>query len=140
MTLNQLPLDVLDKIAHLLKSEKNPSGADPDALLPVPTGFHVLCLQYIRSEMKGSIILAASTLREDAYQGRIGVVLALGVDAYTDRAKYPTSPWCKVGDFVAWPALENAAARYPFDGATLACITDDRVVLKDCDPERMVGR
>lgn len=145
MKLNDLPADVLAKIAHLIKSPGNNAGADPEAELPVPTGFHVLCLQYVRPDaittaggMK--LILAEQTRREDSYQGRIGIVLALGADAYSDTGKFPSGPWCKVGDVIAWPPLENVSGRYPFEGVTLAAITDDRVVFTGCDPAKMVGR
>lgn len=143
--LNDLPPEALAKIAHMIRKPDRTEGIDPDADLPVPTGYHVLCLQYVRSEehvgRNGTvIILPGQTLREDAYQGRIGLVLALGEDAYKDDAKFPSGAWVKVGDFVAWPSLENAAARYAFDSGTLACIPDDRLTMRACPPERMMGR
>lgn len=143
--LNDLPESVLAQIAHLLKSPTNSAGADPEAVLPVPTGWHVLCLQYVRPDaittaggMK--LILAEQTRREDAYQGRIGIVLALGPDAYADTVKFPSGAWCKVGDIIAWPPLESTTGRYPFEGVTLCAITDDRIVFTACDVSKMVGR
>lgn len=144
MRLNDLPAETKAVIAHMLRSEDNPQGIDGDAVLPEPTGFHVLCLQWVRGEsvQVGSmkLILAESTRREDQYQGRLGVVLALGPDAYSDTVKFPSGPWVKVGDVVAWPALENASGRYAFGSGTLAGITDDRLVFRGCDPAMMVGR
>ena len=145
MRLADLPAASLAAIAHLVRSNENPNGIDPEAVLPEPTGFHVLCLQYVRPEVVTTsggmrLHLAAQTRKEDEYQGRVGVVLALGPDAYSDTAKFPSGPWVAVGDIVAWPALENASGRYAFGSGTLAAITDDRLVFRGCDPKQMVGR
>jgi hypothetical protein len=145
--LKDLPADVLEKIAHLVNTGTTPStqGINPDAVLPVPNGYNVLVLQYVRPETIRtaggmSLILAATTQKEDAFQGRLGIVLALGADAYQDSVKFPNGAWVQPGDIVAWPALENASSRYPFGGQTLAAIPDDRLVLKHCDLALMVGR
>jgi hypothetical protein len=139
--LNDLAPATLALIAHLLKSPSNPQGADPEAELPKPTGYHVLALQYVRPEKSsGGIIFSGATLREDSLQGRVGIVLALGPDAYTDTAKFPSGEWCKVGDVIAWPPLENVSGRYPFGGAVLCAMTDDRVVFTGVDVSKMVGR
>lgn len=145
MKLADLPAETLAVIAHLLRSADNTAGIDPDLTLPEPTGYHVLCLQYVRPEsittaggMK--LILAAQTRKEDEFQGRLGVVLALGPDAYQDTGKYPSGPWVKPGDIVAWPALENASGRYAFGSGTLCVVPDDRLTLRGCDTSAMVGR
>jgi co-chaperonin GroES (HSP10) len=138
--LNDLPADVLGKIAHMLKSQSNPNGIDADAVLPEPTGWHVLTLQYQRPEKtSGGIIFAEKTRKEDEYQGRVGVVLSLGPAAYAAE-RFGDHPWVAVGDLVAWPALENAAGRYAFGGCVLAVLPDDRLTLRGCDPAHMVGR
>ncbi len=42
--------------------------------LPFPTGWHLLVMQYIRPEKVGSLYVAAQTMSEDEYQGRVGLV------------------------------------------------------------------
>jgi hypothetical protein len=140
--LNDLPADVLAKISHLVGGNQ---GINPDAVLPEPNGYNVLVLQYVRPETVTTqggmkLILAHTTQKEDQYQGRVGIVLTLGPDAYGDEAKFPNGAWVQPGDVVAWPALENASGRYAFGGQTLAVIPDDRLVLKGCDLSLMVGR
>lgn len=102
--------------------------------LPRPTGFHVLVMQFIRPEKVGSIIMAAVSQREDEWQGRTGIVLRFGPDAYRDRAKFPAGAWCEVGDWVVWPPVESAAARMKYGNAVLAMIPDDRVLVTNVDP------
>jgi len=132
-----------ERFAHLIKSDLNPSGADPDALLPQPTGWHVLVMQYIRPEgtrTRGGIILAAQTLKEDEYQGRVGLVLALGPDAYADRTRYLNGQWVRPGEWIMWPKLSEHVARISFGPVTLAVLPDERVLLTGVDPDVALGR
>lgn len=145
--LRDLPPEVLRQISHLLRNPGSNSGdgIDPDAELPEPTGWNVLCLQYVRGDTMQTpggmtLHLPNQTRKEDQYQGRCGIVVALGQDAYKDEAKYPRGPWVQFGDIVAWPALENASGRYSFAGGTLAVVPDDRLTLKGVDLARMTGR
>lgn len=116
------------------------------AALPQPTGYHVLAVQYIRPQKSsGGIIFADKSKSEDKWQGRVGLVLALGPDAYSDTAKFPSGPWCKPGDFIVWPAVEAATSRIEYgqrgasERAVLVMIPDDRVLLTGVDPEIVVG-
>ena len=101
--------------------------------LPTPAGYYVLIAQWAKPEKVGSIIIAHQTRDEDKYQGRAGVVLAVGADAYKGE-RYPGGAWCKAGDFVAWPAMENAANRMTYGGVVLTVIPDDRITLVGIDP------
>jgi hypothetical protein len=132
--LSELPAEALAKCAHML------AGKDLDAMqFPLPTGYFVMVLQYIRAEGRalpggGMLYYADQTRKEDEYQGRVGLVLRLGPDAYRDTAKYPSGPWVKVGDWVTWPALENVAQRQKYHGLILGFLPDDRLVGIDVDP------
>jgi hypothetical protein len=102
--------------------------------LPHPTGFHLLVLQFVRPAKVGSIIMAETSKKEDVWQGRCGVVLRFGPDAYRDETKFPAGAWCEVGDWVIWPPIESAAARLAYGDAVLALIPDDRVLVTGADP------
>ncbi len=126
-----LPADVREKAGHLLAS----LAGKP---LPQPTGWHVLVLQYVRPDsiVRPSgvkLYTAPKTQAEDEYQGRCGVVLAIGPDAYVGD-KYPSGPWCKVGDWVSWRNMESAASRIGYCGVVLARLTDDTIVDVGIDP------
>jgi co-chaperonin GroES (HSP10) len=66
--------------------------------------FHnqVLIAVYIRpTKTKGGIMLADSTRDEDKYQGKVGMIIKMGPEAFVD----PTNKWftnvnVKVGDWV----------------------------------------
>lgn len=133
MRLGDLPAEALAKCSHLLE------GKSLDLEFPEPTGWHVMVLQYVRPDGKalaggGRIYYADQTRKEDEYQGRVGMVLAVGPDAYRDPVKYPSGPWVRPGDWIGWPALESAAQRQKYHGLILAFLPDDRVVCVRVDP------
>jgi hypothetical protein len=132
--LSDLPAEVLAPISHLL-GDRDPASIE----FPAPTGWFVLVLQYVRPDAKtlpggGKLYFADQTKKEDEFQGRVGVVLALGPDAYKDPGKYPAGPWVTPGDWVMWPALESAAQRQRYGGFVIAVLPDDRIVARNVDP------
>ena len=52
-------------------------------------------------------------------------VVAMGPDCYTDTNKFPTGPWCKVGDFVI--TRPYAGSRLDIFGTEMRLINDDNV-------------
>lgn len=105
--------------------------------VPTPTGWHVLVVQYVRPQRVGSIILAETTLQEDAWQNRVGLVLKLGDDCWGDRARYPSGIWAHPGDSVMWRKLDNAASRFEVNGVTLCFVNDDAIMARDVDAPKV---
>ena len=62
-----------------------------------------------------------------------GLVLALGPNCYD---KFDAN-WCEPGDWVAWPAMENASCRIRYENEILTLLPDDRVVMVNVDPEKV---
>ena len=130
MKLSELSPEVRAKAAHILEKLEG-------IKLPSPAGYFILAAQWITREKIGAIYVPHHRHDEDKFQGRAGLVLALGPDCYADRAKYPSGAWCKPGDWIAWPAMENAASRMEYNKCVLTFLPDDRVVAVDVDPERV---
>ena len=127
-----LPADVREKAAHLIDKLRG-------VALPAPTGWHVLVLQYVRPDSfrtSGGVQLytAPTSQKEDEYQGRCGLVLALGPDAYADKAKFLSGAWCKPGNWVSWRNMESAASRITYAGVVIARLADDTIVDVGIDP------
>ena len=142
MKIKDLPAHTLDKVKHIVDLEIDATTKHRfrDVELPSPTGWHILVLQYVRPDRVGSIIMADKTRDEDKYQGRVGIVLDLGPDAYTDEDKFPTGAWCQPGDWIMWPAVEGAARRFAYGkDAVLALVNDDSVLAVGVDPLRAVA-
>ena len=127
MKVDDLPKAVWAKAGHLLEPLK---GLE----LPSPCGWFILAVQWVRPTKVGSLIMPDRVRAEDKYQGRSGLVISVGPDAYTG-AKYASGAWCKVGDWISWPAVENAASRMEYKGVVITAIPDDRVTLVGVDPE-----
>ena len=69
--------------------------------LPKPSGYKILCaIPEQEKEYDGGIIKADETVRNDELLTTVLFVVDLGPDCYMDKAKFPTGPWCKKGDFI----------------------------------------
>lgn len=103
---------------------------------PIPCGFNVLLAIFVRPkqmQIKGGggkvIWLPDNALTEDVYQGRVGLVLAIGSTAYADDKvrEFGGAPWVQPGDWAIYPALENAASRFTYAGITWTGVNDDKI-------------
>lgn len=125
------------------------SGSDPKgALLRAVgdfSGFEpmqglVLVATYVRPEKtKGGIILADRTLQEDRFQGKVGLVLAMGPVAFQDYGvtKY-AGVTAKPGDWVMYRASDGFELFFVDDngrdGTPCRVIEDVLVMAKINDP------
>lgn len=71
----------------------------PDKL-PTPPGYRVMVLLLTTPEKVGMIQTIDSGREARAISSPQGVVLKLGDMCYYDKGRYPTGPWCQVGDRV----------------------------------------
>jgi co-chaperonin GroES (HSP10) len=94
--------------------------------LPQPTGYKILCaIPDIEEEYESGLVKAETTIRHEELLTTVLFVVALGPDCYKDRAKFPTGPWCKVGDFVL--TRPHAGSRLVIHGKEFRMINDDSV-------------
>jgi len=99
--------------------------------LPQPSGYHILCAipeQEKEVELGNSglsLIKADETLRTEEIMTTVLFVVALGPDCYQDKNKFPTGPWCKVGDFIL--VRPHAGSRLVIHGKEFRMINDDSV-------------
>lgn len=102
-------------------------------------GSHLLVRRYIPQEIhvnnkgiKTSIILPESTREEYKHIGRVGLVVALGKDAYNERFK--NGPYCWIGDWVLFPKYEgisidiNGICCYLVEDASIAMVLDSPLI------------
>lgn len=97
--------------------------------LPKPSGYKILCAipeaekEYEDSEV--GLIKADETLRNEEVLTTVLFVVDMGPDCYMDKAKFPTGPWCKQGDFVL--VRPNSGTRLVIHGREFRIINDDTV-------------
>ena len=62
----------------------------------------------------------------------IGLVLDMGDNAYSDKERFPTGPWCKTGDYVMFRM--NTGTRFKVDDVEYRLMNDDSIEAVVNDP------
>jgi co-chaperonin GroES (HSP10) len=101
--------------------------------LPVPSGYHILCaIPEIEKEYDSGIIKADQTVHYEEVLTTVLFVVAMGPDCYKDTDRFPSGPWCKVGDFVL--VRPNSGSRLVIHGKEFRLINDDTIEAVVADP------
>ena len=109
-----------------------------ESQLPVPSGWRLLVLPFTpREKTKGGILIAQESLDKLRVATNCGYVLSMGPLAYQDKEKYPTGPWCKVGEWVIF--ARYAGSRLPIEGGEVRILNDDEVLGTIKDPESVLS-
>ncbi|CAB4134627.1 hypothetical protein UFOVP274_7 [uncultured Caudovirales phage] len=94
--------------------------------LPKPSGYRILCaIPEVEKEFESGLIKADSTIHYEEVLTTVLFVVALGPDCYKDQTRFPSGPWCKVGDFIL--VRPNAGSRLVIHGKEFRMINDDMV-------------
>lgn len=97
--------------------------------LPKPSGYKILCAipeaEKSFEESEVGLIKADETMRNEEVLTTVLFVVDMGPDCYMDKAKFPTGPWCKKGDFVL--VRPNSGTRLVIHGREFRIINDDTV-------------
>ena len=105
-----------------------------DEQLPKPVGYRVLvALPNIDDTFDGSDLIKANTTKHHEYiMSIIGIVLDMGNEAYGDKERFPSGPWCKQGDYVMFRA--NTGTRFTVIGQEYRLMNDDSIEAVVDDP------
>lgn len=102
------------------------SDAEKGKQLPKPSGYRILCaIPEQEKEYDSGIIKADTTIHYEELLTTVLFVVDMGPDCYKDASRFPTGPWCKVGDFVL--VRPNAGTRLVIHGREFRIINDDSV-------------
>lgn len=94
--------------------------------LPTPSGYRILCaIPEQDKEFESGIIKADETIMIEETLTTVLFVVAMGPDCYKDPSRFPTGPYCQVGDFVL--IRPNAGTRLVIHGKEFRMINDDSV-------------
>lgn len=116
-----------------MSEEVQVSDEELEAQLPKPVGYRLLiALPKIEESFESGIIKADKTLYEEKILSIVGAVLDMGEQAYADKDRFPTGPWCKVGDFVLFRA--NTGTRFRVNGVEYRLMNDDSIEAVVADP------
>jgi len=108
-----------------------------EAQLPRPVGYMILvALPKVEESYNSGILKADRTRHEEYILSSMGAVIDIGEQAYADKDRFPTGPWCKVGDFVMF--RPNTGTRFKVNGAEYRLMNDDSVQAVVTDPRGIV--
>ena len=99
-----------------------------------PCGYQVLVkMQVPQAKSKGGLHLPPESQEAEAMKKARGLVVALGPDAYTGKhgdgsPRFPTGPYCQVGDWVEWNRYQERRIHIGPDKEEYAFVHDDRIL------------
>ena len=122
------------ELVGLKKSESQKEVTKEKDKLPQPTGWRMLVLPFRMNEKsKGGVLFANETVDKQQVASQCGNVLAMGSECYKDKERYPTGPWCKVGDWVVF--ARYAGSRIQIEGGEVRLLNEDEVLATVKNPE-----
>lgn len=105
---------------------KHASEALDEENLPEPSGYKLLIvIPEVEEKTAGGIYRPDSTRSQEETATIIGQVVAMGTLAYQDTEKFPTGPWCDVGDWIVFRPYSGT--RIKVNGREYRLINDDTV-------------
>jgi len=105
-----------------------------EAQLPKPVGYRVLVALPQVEETFGEtgLLKSTTTMNQEHIMSIIGLVLDMGDQAYSDDDRFPSGPWCKVGDYVMFRM--NTGTRFKVGGVEYRLMNDDSIEAIVADP------
>ena len=101
--------------------------------LPEPKGYKLLiALPEIDEMTDGGIIRSEDSRHEESIATVVGWVMSMGPDAYANYARFPSGPYCQVGDWVIFRAFSGT--RIKIHGKEFRLINDDTIEAVVEDP------
>lgn len=100
--------------------------------LPVPVGHKLLlALPDVEETHNGILVKTKETIQNETVTSVVALVLDMGPDAYKDSSRFPSGPWCEVGNYVLIGPYKGQ--RFSLNGREFRIINDDCVegVVKD---------
>ena len=120
-------------LVGLKRSEEQKEVTKEKTKLPKPTGWRLLVLPFRMDEKtKGGVLLGQDTIDKQRVASQCGNVIAMGDACYMDKERYPSGPWCKVGDWVIF--ARYAGSRIEIEGGEVRLLNEDEVLATVQDP------
>lgn len=104
-----------------------------EAQLPKPVGYRLLvALPKVEETYESGLVKADQTKHAETVLSMMGAVIDMGAQAYADKERFPSGPWCQVGDFVMF--RPNSGTRFKVNGMEYRLLNDDSIEAVVPDP------
>tara|TARA_Y100001951_G_scaffold3026_1_gene2067 strand:- start:840 stop:1253 length:414 start_codon:yes stop_codon:yes gene_type:complete len=118
---------------HVWDGKQAEKNKDELEKVPQPAGWRLVLFPLkLKEKTKGGLLLTDETVEQSQITTNICKVLKAGPEAYKDKEKFPSGPWCKEGDWVL--ITRYAGSRIRIDGGELRIINDDEILAVVDDP------
>lgn len=111
--------------------EEGATGEAKATALPIAVGHKLVCIvPEVDDKIAGTsldLVRDYATMKQEEHATTVLFVLRMGPDAYKDKERFPSGPWCKEGDFVV--VRTYTGTRLKVFGKEFRVINDDQV---DC--------
>ena len=123
---------VLPKHIQPMDAPEDGASAETKASsLPRAVGHKLVCIvPEVSDKIDGTtldLVRDYSTMKQEEHATTVLFVLRAGPDAYKDKERFPSGPWCEEGDFVV--VRTYTGTRLKVFGKEFRIINDDQV---DC--------
>jgi co-chaperonin GroES (HSP10) len=109
---------------------------DDGSKIPDPKGYKLLvAIPNVEEKTSGGVIRPDDLVSREEVASIFGFVVACGPDAYGDKKKFPSGPWCEKGDFVMFRSYSGT--RFKIGGQEFRLINDDTVEAVVDDPRNI---
>ena len=113
--------------------EENKEPLNFASQLPEAKGYKLLiALPEVEEMTDGGIIKSEDSRHEESIATVVGWVMSMGPDAYASYARFPSGPYCQLGDWVIFRAFSGT--RIKIHGKEFRLINDDTVEAVVEDP------
>ena len=130
-----LAQEVLEEYDGAVPTQKDSedSSIPLTSQLPEPKGYKLLiALPEVVETTEGGIIKSLKSQHEESIATIVGWVMSMGPDAYANYTRFPSGPYCDVGDWVLFRAFSGT--RIKIHGKEFRLINDDTVEAVVDDP------
>ena len=123
MTMSNLDLVNAVDLSQIL----NKTSEQKATQLPKPSGYRILCaIPEAEETIDGSsLVKSAEMMMIEETLTTVLFVVDMGPDCYKDTSRFPTGPYCKIGDFIL--VKPHAGSRLVIHGKEFRVINDDSV-------------
>ena len=101
-----------------------------------PTGYKLLIAMPEEVQKIGNIFIPGDTGKREHTASIVGTVIAMGPDAY-NADRFPTGPWCKVGDHVIIKSYAGTRLKLVGQDQEFRLINDDVIEAVVSDPRKI---
>ena len=120
----------------MYKAEVIEEYRDDDALVE-PVGYRLLiAMPTAKETTDGGVVLPDDLKDREQVASIVGCVIAMGKDSYKDKKRFPSGPWCQVGDWVIFRAYSGTKIKLD-KNQEIRLINDETVEAIVQDPRRV---